>query len=87
MNNGAVRCGPLVCRPVSGIFSQTNLSNGYHNVATIPTGASNISITEQKNSANFLGKFNSKFVYFKKETKIKFYISFQSLNRIPESTS
>lgn len=56
MNNGAVRCGHLVCRPVSGIFSQTNLSNGYHNVATIPVGASNISITELKNSANFLGK-------------------------------
>jgi len=57
MNSGAVRCGVLICRPVSGIFTKNPLPSGYVHVATIPHGASNISITELKNSINFLGKF------------------------------
>lgn len=55
MNNGAVRCGPLICRPISGIYSNANVPNGYVHVATIPAGASNISITEMKHSINLLG--------------------------------
>uniref|UniRef100_A0A1L8E3F1 Putative thrombospondin type-1 domain-containing protein 4 n=1 Tax=Nyssomyia neivai TaxID=330878 RepID=A0A1L8E3F1_9DIPT len=54
MNNGAVRCGNLICRPISEIFTKTPLPTGYVHIATIPSGASNISITEQKNSINLL---------------------------------
>lgn len=57
MNNGAVRCGNNICRPISGIFTKNPLPNGYIHIATIPAGASNISITELKSSNNFLGKF------------------------------
>uniref|UniRef100_A0A182LVC0 ADAMTS/ADAMTS-like Spacer 1 domain-containing protein n=1 Tax=Anopheles culicifacies TaxID=139723 RepID=A0A182LVC0_9DIPT len=56
MNNGAVRCGTTVCRPISGIYTKTNPNNGYVHVATIPVGASNITITELQNSQNYLGK-------------------------------
>lgn len=56
MNNGAVRCGTTVCRPISGIYTKTNPNNGYVHVATIPAGASNITITELQNSQNYLGK-------------------------------
>ena len=56
MNNGAVRCGVSVCRPISGIFTKNPLTQGYHHVATIPSGASNITVTELQNSVNFLGK-------------------------------
>ncbi|XP_052863931.1 thrombospondin type-1 domain-containing protein 4 [Anopheles cruzii] len=54
MNNGAVRCGTTVCRPVSGIYTKTNPNNGYVHVASIPSGASNITITELQNSQNYL---------------------------------
>uniref|UniRef100_A0A7G3AZL0 Putative thrombospondin type-1 domain-containing protein 4 n=1 Tax=Lutzomyia longipalpis TaxID=7200 RepID=A0A7G3AZL0_LUTLO len=54
MNNGAVRCGNLICRPISEIFTKSPLPTGYVHIATIPSGASNISITEQKNSINLL---------------------------------
>jgi hypothetical protein len=56
MNNGAVRCGELICRPISGLFTKNPIPEGYMHVATLPAGASNISITELKNSMNFLGK-------------------------------
>lgn len=56
MNNGAVRCGTTVCNPVSKTFTETPISIGYANLATIPAGASNISILELKNSENYLGK-------------------------------
>lgn len=56
MNNGAVKCGNLICRPVSGIYTKNPQQNGYIHVATIPKAASNISITELKNSMNLLGK-------------------------------
>lgn len=57
MNEGTVRCGRLVCRPVSGLFADNPLQEGYSLVATIPIGASNISITELRHSANRLGEF------------------------------
>lgn len=56
MNNGAIRCGGSVCRPVSGVFTKTQLPNGYVHIATIPAGASNISVLELKNSENLLGE-------------------------------
>ena len=56
MNSGAVKCGSQICRPITGIFTKNPLSKGYVHVATIPAGASNISITELQNSVNFLGK-------------------------------
>lgn len=61
MNNGAVRCGSSVCRPVSNVFTKNPLPNGYVHIATIPIGASNISILELKNSENFLGKSEIQF--------------------------
>lgn len=56
MNNGAIRCGGSVCRPVSGVFTKNQLPNGYVHIATIPAGASNISVLELKNSENLLGE-------------------------------
>ncbi|XP_030240028.1 thrombospondin type-1 domain-containing protein 4 isoform X1 [Drosophila navojoa] len=54
-NSGSVSCGGLLCRPVTGIFTRDPLpEDAYVHVATIPAGASNISITELKNSANLL---------------------------------
>ncbi len=29
MNNGAVRCGDLICRPITGLFSKNPLPSGY----------------------------------------------------------
>lgn len=56
MNEGTVRCGRLLCRPVSGLFADNPLQEGYSLVAQIPRGASNISITELRHSANRLGE-------------------------------
>ncbi|XP_023031562.2 papilin isoform X1 [Drosophila willistoni] len=54
-NSGSVSCGGLLCRPVTGIFTRDPLpEDAYVHVATIPAGASNISITELKNSINLL---------------------------------
>lgn len=61
MNSGNVRCGNSVCRPISGVFAKNPLPNGYVHVTTIPAGASNITITELRNSINFLGKIFSFF--------------------------
>lgn len=52
-NTGTVHCGGFICRPISGLFTKNNLKHDYVHVATIPAGASNISITELKNSDNF----------------------------------
>ncbi|XP_050084758.1 thrombospondin type-1 domain-containing protein 4-like [Anopheles aquasalis] len=54
MNNGAVRCGSTVCRTIHGIYTKTNPDNGYVHVATIPAGASNVTITELQHSQNYL---------------------------------
>ncbi|CRK93983.1 CLUMA_CG007508, isoform A [Clunio marinus] len=54
MNSGNVRCGSSVCRPISGVFAKNPLPNGYVHVTTLPAGASNITITELRNSINFL---------------------------------
>ncbi|ALC39280.1 CG6232, partial [Drosophila busckii] len=54
-NSGSVSCGGLLCRPVTGIFTRDPLpEEAYVHVANIPAGASNISITELKNSPNLL---------------------------------
>lgn len=59
MNNGAVRCGSTVCNQVSKTFIENPLPIGYFNIATIPAGASNISILEIKNSENYLGMWDT----------------------------
>ncbi|XP_054741573.1 thrombospondin type-1 domain-containing protein 4 isoform X1 [Anastrepha obliqua] len=54
-NSGSVSCGGLICRPITGIFTRDPLpEDAYVHVATIPAGASNISITELGNSINLL---------------------------------
>ncbi|BFF94988.1 thrombospondin type-1 domain-containing protein 4 [Drosophila madeirensis] len=54
-HSGSVSCGGLLCRPVTRIFTQDPQPNdGLVHVATIPAGASNISITELRNSVNLL---------------------------------
>lgn len=54
-NSGSVSCGGLICRTITGIFTRNPLpEDAYVHVATIPAGASNISITELKNSINLL---------------------------------
>ncbi|XP_055923558.1 thrombospondin type-1 domain-containing protein 4 isoform X2 [Eupeodes corollae] len=54
-NSGTVSCGGLICRSITGIFTRNPLpEDAYVHVATIPAGASNISITELKNSINLL---------------------------------
>lgn len=56
MNNGAVRCGSTVCKSVSELYTENPSRVGYHNIAVIPAGASNISILEMRNSDNYLGE-------------------------------
>lgn len=57
-NSGAVACGGLLCRPLTGLYTRDPLpEDAYIHVAMIPAGASNISITELKNSMNLLGKY------------------------------
>ncbi|XP_017099283.2 thrombospondin type-1 domain-containing protein 4 isoform X1 [Drosophila bipectinata] len=54
-HSGSVSCGGLLCRPVTGIFTRDPLpEHAFIHVATLPVGASNISITELKNSINLL---------------------------------
>ncbi|KAH8287902.1 hypothetical protein KR018_006958, partial [Drosophila ironensis] len=54
-HSGSVSCGGLLCRPVTGIFTRDPLpESAYIHVVTLPVGASNISITELKNSINLL---------------------------------
>lgn len=77
MNNGAVRCGSTVCNQVSKVFTENPLPNGYYNIATIPAGASNISILELKNSDNYLGtweniNFVRKYIHLQRKKKINF---------------
>lgn len=55
MNSGNVRCGSSVCKPITGIFLKNPLPNGYVHVTTIPAAASNITITELRDSINLLG--------------------------------
>ena len=57
MNNGAVHCGSRICRSVTKTFDGETVPNGYTHIATLPVGASNISITEMKSSSNLLGIF------------------------------
>jgi len=54
MNSGAVKCGGQICKPITGVFTKSPLPSGYVDIATIPAGASNISVTELKHSSNFL---------------------------------
>ncbi|KAG5675697.1 hypothetical protein PVAND_005581 [Polypedilum vanderplanki] len=54
MNSGNVRCGSSICRPLSGTFLKNPLPNGYVHVTTIPATASNITITELRDSINLL---------------------------------
>ncbi|XP_044316123.1 thrombospondin type-1 domain-containing protein 4 [Drosophila rhopaloa] len=54
-HSGSVTCGGLLCRPVTGIFTRDPLpEHELIHVTTLPAGASNISITELKNSINLL---------------------------------
>ncbi|XP_055372103.1 thrombospondin type-1 domain-containing protein 4 isoform X1 [Condylostylus longicornis] len=69
-NSGTIPCGGLLCRPISGIFTKDPLPNEYVHVATLPAGASNISITELKNSKNLLvlKLHNGKYVFNGEQT-------------------
>ncbi|XP_037958747.1 thrombospondin type-1 domain-containing protein 4 isoform X2 [Teleopsis dalmanni] len=54
-NSGSISCGGLLCRPITGLFTRDPLpDDAYVHVTNIPAGASNISITEIKNSINLL---------------------------------
>jgi hypothetical protein len=44
------------CRVVSGLFTRPQLPVGYNLIAQIPRGACNISISELKQSRNYLGE-------------------------------
>lgn len=56
VNIGSVSCGGLLCRPFTGIFTRSPLpDDAYVHIAFLPSGASNISITELQSSANLLG--------------------------------
>ena len=44
------------CRVVSGLFTRPQLPVGYNLIAQIPRGACNITISELKQSRNYLGK-------------------------------
>jgi hypothetical protein len=45
------------CRVVSGLFTRPQLPVGYNLIAQIPRGACNITISELKQSRNYLGKW------------------------------
>jgi hypothetical protein len=44
------------CRVVSGLFTRPQLPVGYNLIAQIPRGACNITISELKQSRNYLGE-------------------------------
>lgn len=78
MNNGAIRCGGSVCRPVNAIFTKHQLPHGYVHIATIPAGASNISVLELKNSENLLGKSTNDTTHTSK-LKVNMKLSLKSI--------
>lgn len=57
-SNGSdiVSCGSAKCRKISETYSKANLPHGYLQIATIPSGALNISVRHLGHSGNRLGK-------------------------------
>ena len=45
------------CRIIAGVFSHSKMPYGYNMIATLPRGATNITIQQVKPSANYLGEF------------------------------
>ena len=41
---------------IDGIFTEPTLEPGYHLVATIPTGASNLNVSQLRHTNNHLGE-------------------------------
>lgn len=50
------KCGSVLCRKVSEIFSQSKLTHGYNYITTIPMGAMNVTIRQMAKSSNLIGK-------------------------------
>lgn len=46
------------CRVVSGIFTKKTSKAAYEYITEIPIGASNINITEGRNTRNYLGEMS-----------------------------
>ncbi|XP_055923562.1 thrombospondin type-1 domain-containing protein 4-like [Eupeodes corollae] len=53
-NDVKTRCGSVLCRPVSEIFSKAALPHGYFYITTIGSGATNITIKQMASSENRL---------------------------------
>ncbi|KAM7353659.1 thrombospondin type-1 domain-containing protein 4-like [Cochliomyia hominivorax] len=48
------KCGSVLCRKVSEIFSQSKLNHGYNFITTIPAGAMNVTIKQMAKSSNLI---------------------------------
>ncbi|XP_060644612.1 thrombospondin type-1 domain-containing protein 4-like isoform X1 [Drosophila nasuta] len=47
-----LKCGSVLCTRISQIFKQRNLKKNYNHIVTIPIGAMNLSIGEEKKQSN-----------------------------------
>ncbi|KNC22788.1 hypothetical protein FF38_04117 [Lucilia cuprina] len=48
------KCGSVLCRKVSEIFSQSKLNHGYNYITSIPVGAMNLTIKQIARSSNLI---------------------------------
>ncbi|TMW41545.1 hypothetical protein DOY81_013376 [Sarcophaga bullata] len=48
------KCGSVLCRKVSEIFSQSKLNHGYNYITTIPMGAMNVTLRQLAKSSNLI---------------------------------
>ncbi|XP_055851602.1 thrombospondin type-1 domain-containing protein 4-like [Episyrphus balteatus] len=63
-NDVKTKCGSVLCRPISEIFSKATLPHGYFYITTIGSGATNLTIKQMASSDNRLAirSIDNKFI-------------------------
>lgn len=60
-----LKCGSVLCKTISEVFSTPKLQYGYNLIKTIPAGAMNISIRQLQKSQNLLGELHRTILHVK----------------------
>lgn len=57
-----LKCGSVLCKHITEVYNQNNLTKNYNYITTLPIGAMQLSIRKSmENNTNSLGEFKSKF--------------------------